>query len=314
MNKLIFFASIAFAITTSSCKKDKDTTPPPDLSPPNQTTLADFFKAHISAAQTFTVDASVASSFLANQGTKVNVPAMAFMTKQGAIITGNVVLSVTEIYSRKDIVLNKSQTMTSTELLNSGGELKITSSQNGQELKLYPGKQLVFEMPAGTQPSYSMQVYYGATNFTNSTLYWVQTGSVAVSAPPVSNTVNVINPYYYVFPSDSVNWVHCAALAVSPNQKTPVTITTHGNYNATNTNIFLLFPTFRCITLLNGADQVYNGYQLPIGTNMTIVAISKIAGNFYASYTNTTVVNNHNQDLNLSQTTEADILAKLATY
>jgi len=302
----------AFVLLTA-CKKE-GSAPDPVLSIPNQTNLDNFFSTNATSAETFTFDATQTQLIIGIKGTKITVPSSAFMTKTGNIVTGNVEFSITEIYAKKDMILSKAQTMTSTDQLISGGELKVIVKQNGQELKLYPGKKLYIKMPAGTNPYTNMKVYYGSTDITTNSLTW----NLALfnnTAPSVPDTMNIVNPYYYSFSSDSLNWINCDQLNTSAGPKTTYTITVHGNYNSTNTCIFLSFPSIKSMAYLHpfSSQAYYNSYQLPIGTNLTIVAISKINGKFYSSFTNSTITLNHLQDINLTETTEADILTKLAT-
>jgi hypothetical protein len=313
MKNIFISVGLVVLILFAACKKESSS-PEPILSEPNQPNLDAFFAANATAAQTFTFDAAQTQLLIGFKGTKITVPTSAFITKTGNIVSGNVELSLTEIYSKKEMILSKAQTMTSSDQLISGGEMKIVVKQNGQELKLYPGKKLYIKTPAGTSPYSNMKVYYGTHDFTTNQLTW----GLALNnnlAPAVPDTTNIINPYYYSFASDSLNWVNCDQLYTSPGPKTSFTITVHGNYNSTNTNIFLVFPSIRGMAYLYPytSQAYYNSYQLPIGINATIVAISKINGKFYASYTNTTITLNHLQDINLSETTEADILTKLGT-
>jgi hypothetical protein len=314
MKKLFCFAALLAIL--SGCKKDTSSTPPADLSGPNVATLGDFFSANAVAPQTMTLSAGIGYNISGVKGTQINVPPSAFMTGFGAIVTGTVEFSFTELYSKKDFILDKAQTMTSTDMLVSGGALKINVNQNGQALKLYPGKKLAIKMPAGTTPSYSMQVFYGITDFTSNDLMWTLSPG-AIAAPPVPDTTNVINPFYYAFNSDSLNWINCDYFYNSQNPKTTATITVHGNYNASNTCVYLVFNGLKSVARLyaSGTSQSFTqSYTIPIGLNATIIAIARINGNFYASYTNTTIAANHLQDINLSPTTDSEILSKLSTY
>jgi hypothetical protein len=307
---------LALSAAIFSCKKDTSSTPPAELSNPNTATLGDFFTANAGSPQTMTLSASVGYSITGIHGTQILVPANAFMTGFGALVTGTVAFSFTELYSKKDFILNKAQTMTASDMLVSGGALNVIVSQNGQTLKLYPGKKLAIKMPAGVAPSYSMQVFYGATDFTSNDLLWTQALS-PIAAPPVPDTANVINPYYYSFTSDSLNWINCDYFYSNQNPKTTVTITVHGNYNGSNTRVYLVYNNLKAVSMLyaSGTTQSFSqSYTIPVGLNATIIAIARINGNFYASYTNTTIAANHLQDINLSPTTDSEILSKLSTY
>jgi hypothetical protein len=314
MKKISMHILAALVILTFvSCKKDQPSTPEPVLSNPNTGTLNDFFKANTSGAQTFTVAAANTETVMGAKGTVIIIQPGTFITRLGATVSGNVVVSLTEIYSKKDIILNRVQTTTSTDVLISKGAMKITARQNDIDLIIKPGKKLAIKTPAGTSPSYSMQVFYGATNFTGSFYWSLAPGTgTSIAATPVQDTNNVINPYYYAFSSDSLNWINCDQFYSSPNPKTTCTITVHGNYNASNTSVFLAFADINSAAQLNGTDQKYtNSYSIPIGTKATVVAIARIGGNYYASYTPIIITANFILDINLSATNETEIHTKL---
>jgi hypothetical protein len=297
----------------ASCKKRKDSISETYFTSPGDSNLNAFFAANAGTAQSFTINAAQVNQLMGIKGSEITVPASAFMTQSGATVSGSISLSITELYSKKEMLLNKAPSITSSELLLSVGEIKITATQNGQELRLFPGKKITVKMPAGPFPYNDMKVHYASYDVQSKHLLW-QLSATSQVASVVADTNNVINPYFYVYNSDSLNWQSCARPYALAGTKTSFSITVHGNYNSANTSIYVSLPERLAIGYLHGhsSQTYYNGWQLPIGTTITVVAISKINGKYYFSLTNTTVSLNQVLDINLKESSEAEILAQLA--
>lgn len=170
------FALIMAACTIAvfyGCKKTDDRT----LSTPTETPIIADKQAGIAAfgalrslPQTFTVAAGVSKNIKCAQGTILKFYPNSFKDASGNIITsGNVTISVTEIYTLGDMIANRTATVTSSGVLTSRGEVNIKASMNGQEV--FANKYgLGFKaINAETQP---MELYEGIGNNSDSIITW----------------------------------------------------------------------------------------------------------------------------------------------
>src|SRR5690606_12398115 len=111
-----------------------------------------------------TIDAATPALITGAQGTEIQFYANSFVDAAGNDITGNVEIGLIEIYGKKDMIFLNKQTMGDNngtlEPLISGGEFKITASQNGNEvfLKEYYQYNAQVQAPGGTNPN--MGVFY----------------------------------------------------------------------------------------------------------------------------------------------------------
>jgi hypothetical protein len=313
MKKSVIYSILLCSILLlPNCKKDVTSTPPANISnTPSGEDINAFFTKNSASAQVFTVSTAGTQTITGAEGTTITIPPLAFRLSGGTQVLGNVVISLTELYTKKEFILNKMQTCTASDLTQSRGMLNITAIQGDETLKLDPAKTLTIDFTTSSTPANDLFALYGSKDPVTGYNFWVPD-----TAGGPNYGIPVITPQFaYRIISDSLSWTNCGKLAFGNTGKSSFSVTVHGNYNRTNTDIFLSFPTLRsALYLAEPADQLFTGTcQLPIGTNFTIVAISRINGRYFASYTNATMSLNFSLDINLSETNESDILSKLGT-
>jgi hypothetical protein len=82
-------------------------------------------------------------TIVAKQGTRVTVPANAFDVPEGA----KVLLKVTEVYRKSDMILNNLSTVSNGRALETGGMIKIEAFADGEAIELRDGMELDVEVP-----------------------------------------------------------------------------------------------------------------------------------------------------------------------
>jgi hypothetical protein len=306
------FALLLVVLFTASCKKDKIAEPNADLqNNPNQGDITAFFSKNAAAVQVFNISAGTATNLIGSGGTTINIPASAFVVGGGTIqVAGTCEIKLSEIYSKKDLILNKTQTMTHDDMLQTKGVINITASQGGEEIFLSAVKTITINYPTSLTPGNDMFGFKGRSDIISGNLIWVPdtTGSVNAAA---SNTLS--NPMCYSLVMDTLHWINCGKFNFGAGTKTNFTVTTHGNYNRANTEIFLYFPTAKSIAYLDkpGAQTWNSTYRVPIGTAVKIIGISRINGNFYSSFTDVTMSSGMVKDLDFTATSEGDLITAL---
>jgi hypothetical protein len=312
---IIIFTIVALLLGFS-CKKKTEPAPAEDpaASAGNTSNINSFFTGNASAPQTFTINSSVSQTITGTRAVVI-IPSNAFVVKAtNAPVTGTVQITMKEIYSKKDMILNKAQTMTNNNyILNSAGEMNIMVKQGSNDLKLASGKKLSFKVLEPASAQTGMMVFNGALN-ANQQLIWTQSPSTPSVSGAFDSTV-VGTGYYYNFDCDSLGWVNCDALYCYTCPVTNYTVTLSGSHDRTNTSVFVVYPS------INGASHLWpsntNGQQYPVTnyisntTQMTIVAISEINGTYYSTFQNTTPTNGAVYNLTLTATTNAAILTQL---
>ncbi len=314
---------VGVTVIITSCKKDVANPSEKQLS--NSASTAPAFDNSNAIAlinnlstplETFTVDAAYYETYYCVNGTIINIYPDAFLTQSGAVVTGVVTIEVKDILSKKDMILNNAMPVSNGQLLVSGGEVYFNATQGGQKLKINPASSVNIKVPADFSPSYQMLEFYsqGPANLSNSDLNWETTAT---------NTIEIdstIGHLYYDFNLKSATWGNCDYFLHLPGSKTTCTVNLSGNFNNTNSTVFISMSGEIVLASLNSSgtvtSQSFASYvnSMPEGKNYTIIAISFDGTNYY--YGSQAVTMTTNMVINmpaLSQTTKSQIESNLNT-
>lgn len=309
---------IAFAlIAMTSCKKDNP--PHADVVQPGTTgqgtasgaDLKAFYNSNLAnVEQSFTIDAASPVLITGNQGTTIQFNPNSFETMSGQNVTGNIQIKLVEIFTKDKMIMMNKPTMANDFTgglapLISGGEARITATQNGQTIRLKPGMNYALTVPAPNGVDPNMGLFYGENS--TDTLIWNAADTATFYGQ--GNT-------YFTFP-DSLNWINCDYFYSNPNVKTTVQVQIPAGLNGSNCALYISFDG------LNSLAQLYNfsggvftsspNYQLPIGLPVHFIAVAIINGNPHASIVSSTIVNNHLEIMpSLTLMTSAQLSAALA--
>src|SRR5687768_12040604 len=88
-------------------------------------TVSDFHTKHRKEQQAFTTTAASPAVISASQGAKLYLPPNGFVTPDGSPVSGNIQVSIKEIYTPMEMIINNMPTVSDGRLLESGGEFQI---------------------------------------------------------------------------------------------------------------------------------------------------------------------------------------------
>lgn len=305
--KILVTAMLGVTLAVVSCKKDEPNEPTTDPTVnPSAQALGDFFRENTNnKVQTFTIDAENGGSITGNEGTAINFSANSFEDQSGAIVSGDIDLEVIEIFSKAEMITMNKPTMANHPSgglapLISGGQFKITASQNGEELDLREGFNYYVNAPAPDGVDPNMEVFYGEDE--SDTVVWNQADSSLVFGQG--------NEYMAYF--DSLNWVNLDYFMNQQGQQTTVQVEVPQGFNSQNCALFISFDGLNSLaTLNNGTDNVFTSgsyYTLPVGIDVHFVALSFINNEPHVAIVSTQITNNHYEVIQqLTQTTTSQL-------
>lgn len=326
MTKITLLAILGLSIGLASCKKEGCTDPTAvnydekakkddnsciyeddqdneeETQNPSAQDLKNYFQDNeASAVQTFTLDADNPTTITGSQGTSIDFYSSSFETSSGQIVTGNVEIEFIEIFSKEDMIrLNKPtvgmQYNGNYGTLISGGEFKVTATQNGETLSLRPGYSMQLTVPAPNGVDPEMEIFYGSID--DDTLTWNPSDSSLIWGQN-----NQYNAYF-----DSLNWINCDYFMNSGGQLTTVQVEVPAGFNNNNCALFVSFDGMNSITnFYNFSNSVFStgaSYQIPVGTDVHFIALSFINGNPHVAIVPAEIQNNHYETItSLTQTT-----------
>jgi hypothetical protein len=315
--------SAAYALLISAsfaaCKKEKDS---PKAATYDIKEAKKFFETNAPQYENFNVDASTGGLITTTKGTKINFPANAFKKTNGQIVSGNVTVSVKDIFNASDMLLGNRPTNSGGGMLISYGEMTVKANQGTDELQLNAPAQV--QVPAAPKPAAGQQmrdipmwsgdsaVTYtiNGTDEENNNITLIQTGYIPrginwnTTGAFATNNMNGTSS----FNLDSLGvWRNCDALMSDPRPKTTVLGYFSNQWNpATSTSYMGGEPSmlFFKVKQQNTLVKLYNkittsvpgkngllSYQnsFPIGLEGTFLAITFNNNKIYAEMKDVTV-------------------------
>lgn len=312
---LLLIASIV-AITVSACRK----TPGPKSNDPfvpldsigtggtgnsgsSGQSVAKLFEMLKTPPQIITVPAGVEQTVYANKGTELNFHPNSFKDAYGNVITsGDVQVSIVEMYQTGAMISNRASTTAEGELLESGGQIYISATMGGQE---------VFANSYGVgfaQPDSAvapMSIFVGAPSTADTTVTWTvadtskpgrtSTATTTTGAPGVPTTYRS----RYIFDScTTFGWINCDRFRSYTGTKTNVKITMpDSTYDKVNTTVFFTFPEINGVTQATEFDKTkmqfslrQPSYQVPVDMNIKVVVMSMTKDGSIRFYQDTGII------------------------
>ena len=149
--------------------------------------------------ETFLFECNAEAEIIGEEGTKIFIPANAFVYKMSGLpARGQIDFRMTEYYKMEDILLSKLSCNTPEALLESGGMLYLEAFAGGLPCEVAPDKKLVREFVNNT-PDNNMQIFDGITDTDGNIIWELQYSN---SPDPVIYGQN--NTKYYGDPTNTL--------------------------------------------------------------------------------------------------------------
>tara|TARA_B100000508_G_scaffold140085_1_gene139940 strand:+ start:29505 stop:30461 length:957 start_codon:yes stop_codon:yes gene_type:complete len=314
LGKTFLYGLAVSGLILTACKKEEDNQPTtdPQTNNPSAQDLGAYFDQNIQdEVESFTADASSSFMITTSGGSQLSFPANAFEDANGNTVSGSINLEVVELLDKHSMLLANKPTMGNLPgggraPLTSGGEFRVTATQNGNEIDLRDGFGYSATVPAPNGIDPNMDVFYGSSN--GDTLTWDQADSAAVWGQ---------NGFYETY-FDSLNWVNLDYFTDSSGMNTTINVEVPAGFDNTNCMLFISFDGLNSLANLynyqNGAFTSAPYYTLEIGTEVHFVAVSSINGDLHTAIVSATIDNNHYEvisslDLTSESQFESDINA-----
>lgn len=292
----------------SACKKDEGAAPPPPL--PAENPLRQLFADHVEqATQHFTVNTDNGPAQITGAaGVHVAFAQHAFRKADGTVATGTVEVALVEALRVGDMLWLNKQTVGLEngvpKMLVSGGQFRLTAEQNGEPLVLAQGASFI-SVPT-VNPDPAMTVFSGMVQ-DDGTLLWDPWPINPIDSSAADSSGSGGGGFSYDFPNDSLGWINCDYFYSYPPPLTSLQVTCEPQYDHLNTLVWVIFPEINSMaSLTNGEDNqfgTYPGYEVPVGMNITVVALAQVDGAYLSCFINTVATAGMNLPVTLVPTT-----------
>ncbi|MFT6500785.1 MAG: hypothetical protein ACJASQ_000895 [Crocinitomicaceae bacterium] len=287
-------------LSLSSCKKDEVVPAPnPIVEPETFGSIYSYLDSEPVAVQEFEMIAENGASFTASKGSSITIPANAFITYNGLPVTGNVTITVKEIFSQKDMLFTNILPVSYGEPLNSGGEFFLLAAQNGASLRVADGVFIDLKIPAQAIDN-NMQLFMAGQNVNADSVFW---GLADTTSGFTFNSPN----NEYELNLDSLGWGNIDAFLSNVTYfDIPFNLTGVSGLDNSNTKAFAVFENQNSVWPIapyTGIDNnVIDSYHLA-DVPMNVVVISVVNGQLYYGLLNVTPQQGLSYDIPMNETT-----------
>ena len=257
-----------------------------------------------------------------------------FRNASGNIITsGKIYIELVEMTRLGKMVANRASTTCGNKLLQSGGQISISATMNGEKVfaNVYG---IAFKQPQAS--SVGMQLFYANPSATDSSVNWAiadttQPGTIATRtvadtavAGSYQTGLGFASGYYYLFDSSkSFDLVNCDRIYDYNEPNTTISVQVpNSTFNPANTLIFLVFPDIHSLTM-SDYNQQYDAAtntfipgnhmnEFPVGAHCTVIVLSNVNGVIYYAEQSITVAVGVKATANLAPMAKNDIMTHLA--
>ena len=286
---LILFAG---ALCLNACQKDVDIFVPdpgqlngPDTSWQNTVTASmpvSILKSNLSQEPVYldsiNVNANIAT-VTTPFGIQVNFPPNCCTTGAGQSVTGKVQVEIMVIKKKGDMIRHNKPSTWNDSMLVTAGQIFIQLKKEGQVLQLAPGVRINVrynDLPVNTQMKFFIGDETNPQHFN-----WLPT-------PTPSLDTIVMGTQSYELYTKQQRWISIATLfdvnITTPKVRVSADIAPY--FTNANTVAFTVFKDVRSVVAMKGdlSTRKFITGKLPVGKQVTVVVISKQAGNYYLGY------------------------------
>lgn len=268
------------------------------------TNVEDYLRSSDYQPTHFNFDISVGGEFVAPQGTKITVPSNALVSPSGGTVSGNVTLTVKEVYTPANMLATGVYPVSNGEPLASGGQFFLEFSQGSTVLKAKPGQSVFVEVPA-QNTSLPMELFVGPSQVNATGFQWNPIDSLSSS-----NISFNVGGNTYEIDLTEFGWVNCDAFPNTPKADFDVELVGVTGLDYTNTYVVAHYPSLNSLlqystssNFTNNLVEVTNGPLIL----QDIFALSIINNKVYFGSTSVTPTSGQVIQITMNEVTSADI-------
>jgi outer membrane protein assembly factor BamB len=231
-------------------------------------------------------------------------------------------VELTEIFSKKDMILSNRPTISNGKILESDGELHIRITHQGKEIQPLCAQGLTIQLP--TQRKENFLLFSGST-LANGTFNWeVDTGCFSMqnnileteysSDSPFSefndsSPSQVIGAENYLFQAQKLGWINCDRFYEDSTAKTDLEVMLENEMPAPYFHrVYAVFDSINSvIPLYSGDNKKFTASGIPQGSKITIIALGATDTKTFLSKKNILVTEHSKTNLRLEAMSKTEI-------
>ncbi|WP_153796670.1 hypothetical protein [Foetidibacter luteolus] len=316
MKRLFSFLSLCLLLFACSKEKSDQFISDP-YHPQNDTTWSagiaatapvnQLIQALAAGVESDSLDVSIGGTLHFSNNCTIKFPAKCF---KGSV-AGKVKVELIFLDSKGDMLRFSKPTVSDGRVLVSGGAFYINVTQNGQQLELDNKRiSIRYTVPS---PENNMSLFYGDTSVnSNDGFNWVPAEDTAVVwRQEDSSGIE----YGYELLSPKFGWINCDRFSDTSMPRTKLVSILPVNFTNKNTAVFAVFKDQWSVLRLyaNPSNRYFYADNIPVGSNVTLVSISKIGDDFYLGSKSIKVAVDKAEEFTPQKVTKDQLIAFIET-
>ncbi len=280
----------------------------------NFANIGQYFSDNTVSAETFQFTAENGGSFTTAKGSKVTIPADAFVTRSGQPVTGPIDFKIKEVFSTADMMFSGVFPVSYDQVLNSGGEFYLEAKSSGQKVLVKDGKFLNVVIPAQAEDQ-NMMLFLAGEEEDQDSLQWQAQDSIGRNG----FTFNSADKTYSI-DLDSMGWANIDAFNWNIKYyDCTFNLTGLTDLSNENTTAFAVFKDQNAVwpvgvhTWGDITNNVISENHLG-NVAMNLLVISVKDGDLYFGMLDLTPEEGKTYDIALTKTTSDDLDALIKTF
>lgn len=299
MKHLSYSVLLLATLLLGACTKEDDA-PHNYATPGTYKSMADVYAGVAPTIRTTSIVVASGGSVTAQGGSRIIIPANAFVTAGGAAVTGSVQVEVLDWLKKGDMLFGYMAPVSNGEPLLSGGEAYVNVTQNGQQVFLKPGKRLQVNLPQFGAATGGMQLFsgrqinpaagVGAATGVNWTIIDSAHGYMVYNGDTIS-----------IF-SDSMHYVNADQFLANPSYQSFKVHIAGGTDSLSDLTAMAIYDQYKGMwTLGSFTNNAFNATHIPnIPVHLLVMGIKN--GWLYAGLSAVTPANNGDYSVTLTKT------------
>jgi hypothetical protein len=140
---------------------------------------------------------------------------------------------------------------------------------------------------------------------TDTIINWNPLDTTIIPPTPNDSVNDTTSTSYFYFPISGFGWLNCDYFYGNTNS-TNISIKIDG-FNYLNCYVYLFFRDMHSLLPILYSTTSFEGFSIPIGQNVTIIAIGEKEGQYFSRFEDITISPNATLILEMNPTTEAQI-------
>lgn len=234
--------------------------------------LHEFFEQNGVRPQIFNLDAHKEQSIHGRLGTRFHIPAFAFKNEKGQTVKGKVQLFIKEVFTKSEMVLANKFSTTEDRLMNSNGQIFISTKLDDQELIL--DRAIQIELPVQRKLNNTTAIkLFSESEATARSVNLEHAFDWKAQTKKSLNIIKDVAEKFFSFSIDHLGWYSCNNM-LEKKGRSMFSIKYTSTYGALDQKVaFLVLKDWNTVVRMYPKGQGFTSFNIPKNISAEIIIL-----------------------------------------